>query len=408
MVPFIQRKVLIELEKHLSSPEISLILGPRQAGKTTVMKKIAEELKNKNQQAMFFNLDLIEDKQYFKSQHTLLDKIKKTIGQEGKTTIFIDEIQRLENSGIFLKGLYDMDTGYKIIVSGSGSLELKANIIEPMTGRKKIFYCYPLSFSEFASFQLNAKLEKIEERISSNEFERERLMNEYLNFGGYPRVVLASTYQEKISVLQEIFESYIEKDIKLLLKVEKEEAFEGLIRILADQVGNLINKHEIAVNLGISEKTVERYLYFLEKTFVISLVRPFFTNARKELKKSPKVYFLDTGFLRLARRLTAQKIIDVKGEVFENGCFLRLKEKYEQIKFWRTKSGAEVDFIINDIPVEVKMGIIKGDTIGKGLVSFILKYKPERVFIYAKNQETKFSKIGSEVRLIPYYKDLQI
>lgn len=406
MVPFIQRKVLIELKKHLSSPEISLILGPRQAGKTTVMKKIAEELKDKNQPVIFFNLDLIEDKQYFKSQHTLLNKIQKTLGYERKITIFIDEIQRLENSGIFLKGLYDMDTGYKIIVSGSGSLELKANIIEPMTGRKKIFYCYPLSFSEFAAFQLKVELIKVEERISINEFERERLINEYLNFGGYPRVVLAPTYQEKISVLQEIFESYIEKDIKILLNVEKEAAFEGLIRILADQVGNLINKREIAVNLGLSEKTVERYLYFLEKTFVISLVRPFFTNARKELKKSPKVYFLDMGFLRLARRLTAQKIINVTGEVFENGCFLRLKEKYEQIKFWRTKSGAEVDFIVNNIPVEVKMGNIRRNIIGKSLVSFILKYKPEQVFIYTKNQETKFSKIDAEVNLIPYYKDL--
>ncbi|MBL7159590.1 ATP-binding protein, partial [Candidatus Microgenomates bacterium] len=289
---FIQRKIYSDLKKHLKKPEISLILGPRQAGKTTLMLKLADELETNKTPNVYFNLDIIEDKQYFKSQHALLDRIEKTIAKK-KAVVFIDEIQRLENAGLFLKGLYDLKTDLKFIVSGSGSLELKADIIEPMTGRKKVFYCLPLSFSEFAGYKLDVQFKQISENLDANPYETERLIKEYLTFGGYPRVVLAQTEKEKSDVLQEIYQSYLEKDVQLLLKVEKETAFQALIKLLASQVGSLINKTELSSTLGLTQKTLDKYLYFLEKTFVIYLVRPFFTNVRKELRKSPKVYFSD-------------------------------------------------------------------------------------------------------------------
>jgi len=417
---FIQREVYFQLKNHLKRPEISLILGPRQAGKTTIMKKLQEKLEESNKPSVFLNLDVIEDRHFFETQHTLLDLIEKKAGKK-RVYIFIDEISRLENAGMFLKGLYDLKTNYKFIVSGSGSLELKANIIEPLTGRKKIFYCFPLSFTEFAAYKLKIHFDKFDKlyegaikNLVTQPYKRQRLINEYLSFGGYPRVVLAETEEEKIEILREIYLSYLEKDIGLLLKVEKEQAFENLVKILACQAGNLINRAELSSTLGITEKTIKKYLYFLEKTFVINLVKPFFRNARKELTKSPKVYFSDIGLLHVAQGVLPSIQKPIKGNVFENACFLRLKELHllKPAQFWRTKSGAEVDFIISSpetgkpIPIEVKL--TPKDIFGKSLISFIEKYQPEESFIYflsgkGRIKEYKSNSAEVKVQFIPYH-----
>lgn len=414
---FIQREVYFQLKDHLKKAEISLILGPRQAGKTTIMKRLQEELE---ESSVFLNLDIIEDRQFFKSQHTLLDLIEKKAGKK-RVYVFIDEISRLENAGMFLKGLYDLKTNYKFIVSGSGSLELKANIIEPLTGRKKIFYCFPLSFTEFAAYKLKVHFDnfdrlygEVTKDLVTQPYQRQRLVNEYLSFGGYPRVVLAGTEKEKIEVLREIYLSYLEKDIGLLLKVEKEQAFENLVKILSHQVGNLINRAELSSTLGLTEKTIKKYLYFLEKTFVIDLVRPFFRNARKELTKSPKVYFSDLGLLYVAQGILPSIQRPIKGSVFENACFLRLKELHllKPSQFWRTKSGAEVDFIISSsetgkpVPIEVKL--TPKDALGKSLISFIEKYQPEEAFIYSLSgkgniKKYKFNSTETQVQFTPYH-----
>jgi len=407
---FIPRKTYSELKKHLTKPEISLILGPRQAGKTTIMEELQREIKNSGKLSVFFNLDIIEDRQFFETQHSLLDRIRKEIGSK-PAVVFIDEISRLENAGLFLKGLYDLKTNFKFIVSGSGSLELKANILEPLTGRKKIFHCFPLSFTEFIAFKLKTNPKNLPKALSLNPYQRQRLINEYLNFGGYPKVVLAPTYEEKNEALVEIFTSYLEKDIALLLKVQKERAFENLVKILASQTGNLVNKNELSITLGITFKTLKKYLYFLEKTFVINLVNPFFRNARKELTKSPKVYFCDLGLLRLAQGIIPSTGSQPNGSFFENACFLRLKELglMKPPQFWRTKSGAEVDFVIfspetgKPIPIEVKLSPGKKPSLGKSLISFLKEYQPKKAFIYTRETKTTLEKFNTEVDLVPYH-----
>lgn len=391
---------------HLGQPEISLILGPRQAGKTTLMRYLATDLEREGQESVYFNLDIIEDRQYFTSQHNLLSEAQKRISSD-RSVVFIDEIQRLGNAGLFLKGLYDLDTKHKFIVSGSGSLELKANIIEPMTGRKKVFYCTPLSFSEFSANKLGVEFEQVEDLLSKDSYERQRLVSEYFTYGGYPRVILAQTKEEKLNILGEIYKSYLEKDIQLILGVEKEEAFGMLVKILASQIGNIINRQEISATLGISEKTVEKYLGLLEKTFVIKIVRPYFTNVRKEIRKMPKVYFMDLGFLNLGRGRNSQSLID--GPFFENACYLRLTEKetLESIRFWRSTSQAEVDFVMNIngeglIPVEAKIKARAG-TIGKSLISFLKSYKLKKAYIYTFEEKSELEKSGYQIKYMPYH-----
>src|SRR3989344_4525844 len=396
---FINRQVYFCLKAHLENTEISLVLGPRQSGKTTILEKLREDLHNLGKPTVFLNLDIIEDRLWFSSQHALIELVERRVGH-GRAYVFIDEISRLENAGLFLKGLYDLKSGHKFVVTGAGSLEVKSNIIEPLTGRKQTFYCYPLSFTEFVAYKLgletadfDEEYSKVTRELATQPLKRQRLVDEYVNFGGYPGVVLAQTEEEKNRILREVYLSYLEKDIGLLLHVEKEQAFGNLVKILASQTGNLINRAELSATLGVSEKTVERYLYLLEKTFVIDVVRPFYRNARKELVKSPKIYFVDLGFLYMAQGVLPTIQRRPVGNVFENACYLRIKELdfVRPAQFWRTKSGAEVDFVVvsprtgNLIPVEVKMSS-KG-TFGKSLISFIRAYQPEVGYIYFQSGE---------------------
>ena len=150
----IKRKLHKDLKEHLSKKEISLIIGPRQAGKTTLMMMLKEYLTKKNEATLFFNLDIGNDIFYFQSQDKLLKKIKLELGSK-RGFVFIDEIQRKENAGLFLKGLFDMDLPYKFIVSGSGSLELKEKIHESLAGRKRVFELNTLSFEEFVNYKTN-------------------------------------------------------------------------------------------------------------------------------------------------------------------------------------------------------------------------------------------------------------
>lgn len=413
---FLQRKIYQQLKNHLNQPEISLILGPRQAGKTTLMLKLAEGLQKQGRAYVYFNLDVIEDSQFFETQHALIDKIRKS--STGKNpVVFIDEIQRLKNAGLFLKGLYDLRTGYKFIVSGSGSLELKADILEPMTGRKKVFYCLPLSFTEFAAYKLKSDFAQVELALEDNPYETQRIIREYFYYGGYPRVVLAQSYSDKAELLSEIYKSYLEKDIQLLLNVEKGIAFQSLTKLLATQVGGLINRQELASTVGIDQKTVEKYLYLLEKTYLISLLKPFYRNPRAEIRKSPKVYFRDLGMFHLASgKIPGQEELPIQGNLFENGCFLRLNELdlLETPKFWRTNTGAEVDFIIFSpksgkiIAVEAKLSLSAKSTLGKSLISFIEKYQPQSVYLYNLKEEKHFTRFGVKIHSLPFHQLLDL
>jgi len=409
----VERKIFPELINHLKKEEITVITGSRQTGKTTLLYQLKDYLvKQKNIkpfQIKFFNLDLITDLEGLRSQEEFIKFIKEELLKAKFLYIFIDEVQRLENPANFLKGIYDLKLPIKLIVSGSSSLEIKSKIFESLTGRKRIFYLWPFSFKEYLFYH------QIEDLLTKDisQINKQKILDylyEFIIFGGYPKVVLAKTKEEKIQLLNEIYSSYIEKDIVSFLKIKNPLIFTKLVTILADRIGGLVNSKELSNSLGINFRTIENYIFSLENTFVIKLIRPYYTNIRKELTKMPKIYFADNG-LRNFSLMNFRSFLDSpeKGKLLENFVFSTLIKSFEgNINFWRTKDKNEVDFILKDyfgniIPLEIKAVYLKEPEITRSLRSFIEKYKPYKAFIVNLSIEKTIKFKNAKIEFIlPY------
>jgi len=399
----INRNILSDIVKWLPEKEIIVLLGARQVGKTTIIFQLINHIltesslssKEKNE-IHYFNLDFPQDKKIFNDDYVFKIAAK----NNKKKIIFIDEIQRLINPGLFLKQLYDLNLPIKLIVSGSSALELKSKVSEALTGRKIIFNIIPFNILEIKDSIMQMKEKNISNpRFSykNNQSVQEIIFKEafdiYTEHGGYPAVVLSSDNEKMYLRLKEIFTSYIEKDIKKFLEIKNENAFIRLITLLSASIGSLINMSEISDTLLIHQITLDNYFYYLEHTFLIDRLRPYFKNTRKEIIKSPKVYFNDLGIRNFAiNNFNNLNIREDKGFIFENFVYLLLKEKLGsdyKINFWRTKAGAEVDFIVlkdlRPIPIESKAKYFKKPSITQSMRSFINTYKPEIAFVINSN-----------------------
>ena len=213
-----------------------------------------------------------------------------------------------------------------------------------------------LSFEEWLVFKnlndLSRELALIREQknyTSSSHRELMEMFNEYLVFGGYPAVVLDNNREEKIKLLKEIKDSFLKRDIDES-GVNNPDKFYNLLSLLAGQTGNLVNRNELSSTIGIDHKTVDKYLYVLRNCFHIELVKPFYSNLRKELTKMPKVYFKDAGLRNVAlTRFFDFKTREDQGALLENYVYKRLFDLFDRdaINFWRTSSNKEIDFVIS-------------------------------------------------------------
>ncbi|MEM8526504.1 MAG: ATP-binding protein, partial [Bacteroidota bacterium] len=272
--------------------------------------------------------------------------------------LLLDEIQYLDDPTNFLKFIYDEYEGnVKVIATGSSAFYIDRKFTDSLAGRKRIFHLYPLSFEEFLSFKdqeaLNQEVQLLQEQASYQSLKfpiLEQYFFEYLTYGGYPAVVLEGNKEEKRFLLSELKDAYVRRDIAES-GVEKEGKFYLLLQLLADQIGNLVNKNELSKTVQIDAKTVDQYIYILQKCYHIELIRPFYRNVQKELIKMPKCFFNDLGLRNafLNRFMPISERLD-KGALLENYFFLRFRERYsmEQIKFWRTSDQKEIDFIIEE------------------------------------------------------------
>lgn len=406
----IKRELFRELVNHLPKKEISLITGPRQAGKTTLMKLLKSHIEKTGGPTIFLNLDIEEDSQFFSSQEKLLRKIELEIGQNGY--VFLDEIQRKENAGLFLKGLFDMDLSYKYIVSGSGSLELKEKIHESLAGRKRVFELSTLSFTEFINYKTkNAYETKLFDFLDLHKDKTKILLEEYLQFGGYPKVVLENTVSEKRNIIAELYQSYLERDILSFLGVQKSASFSSLVQLMASQIGQIINVSELSSTLGIHVTTINHYLWYMEKTYILNRLTPYFHNFRKEISKAPMLYFFDLGMRNYALGSFGSNLSPAEtGFLFQNFVYNILKKKIQntsyRLNFWRTTNKAEVDFVQDHgteiIPIEVKYQYLPSPSITKSLGSFITTYQPQKAIVVHLGEKFQ-RKVGNTlVEFLPY------
>ncbi|MCD6347136.1 MAG: ATP-binding protein [Bacteroidales bacterium] len=368
------RKLFDKLTNHLPKKEFSIITGARQTGKSTLLRQLENYCKQKNIPVVFLNL---ENKSILEElNETPLNLLKFLPVIDKKVVVLVDEVQYLDDASNFLKLLYDEHNHHiKIVATSSSAFYIDSRFRDSLAGRKKLFQLLTCSFDEY--LELNGKTQLLEEKakiINNPGYKSTSIAylktewESYMIYGGYPAVVTETDMQGRIDRLKELRDSFIKRDI-LESGVTNETAFYNLFRILASQSGCLVNTSELASTLRIKNDTVTRYLHVMQKCFHIALIKPFASNLRKELVKMPKVFILDTGLRNcLLNNFQPIAIRTDKGELWENSVFRSLLEKYgsDEIHYWRTSAGNEVDFILPHIDepkaIEVKYDInqIKG------------------------------------------------
>jgi len=327
----IERSIHAHIKAILSGePRILMLYGPRQSGKTTILKMLLAEHAEK---AAYFNGDDLRVQEIF-SQHNL-DILTKAIGNH--QLIVIDEAQRIANIGLTLKLIFD-SLQVHIVASGSSSLELAGKVSEPLTGRTTTFFLYPLSLEEAAYGELETSY-KVR-------------LEESLRFGLYPRVVTLTAEEDRQSYLIELINAYLYKDILAFDSVRKPKKVVDLLTLLALQIGSEVSIAELSQHLALSKPIVEKYLDLLEKMFVIVNLRGFSRNLRKEVYKTSKYYFMDLGMRNsLIRNFNPLHLRNDAGVLFENFCVIERQKvlsnrrHFANFYFWRTYDQKEIDLI---------------------------------------------------------------
>ena len=394
---YINRFLENKIEKYLDKPEIIAIFGPRQVGKTTLLKEFYKKSKN----PIFLTFEDIELKILF--QEDIKSFIKLYI--EPYDTIFIDEFQYAKTGGKNLKFIYDTVDNKKIFISGSSAVELSINAVKYLAGRIFVFNLYSFSFGEYLSYKDNNLYRLISTETNPSSIIIDKVnsyLDEYITYGGYPRVVLANDKDEKKEVLKNLLNIYLLRDIKDVAGIVDEAKMYKLLKALSLQIGNVIVYNELANLVGVNTIKLKEYLDILEKVFLVKKIVPFFTNKRVELVKNPEVFFFDLGlrnviinnFLKLEDRGDS-------GAMLENFVFRELVDN--DLKYYRTKNGAEVDFILNDTtPIEVKSHL-SDFKISKSFHYFLENYKPLKGYLLNLNRVGKKEIKGIEVEFLPLF-----
>jgi len=318
------------ITKELFKKKIIIIYGARQVGKTTLAKEI---IKNTKKKTKYIDCDLFENRQILSSQN--LSKLKKFLSPHD--LIVIDEAQRVKNIGLNLKIIHDHCPEIQIIATGSSSFDLANEINEPLTGRAFDYMLPPLS------------LEEIKQKLDNLEL-MENLEN-LLIFGSYPDI-FDENRERAEKILNSIASNYLYKDILEFERLKKPDQLLNMLQLLALQIGGEVSFSEIGGKLGLNTVTVQKYINLLEKTFVIFSLGGFSRNLRKEIRRSPKIYFWDLGIRNsLIRNFNPLNLRSDIGSLWENFCIAeRMKfnlnnQRFINTYFWRNYYGQEIDYI---------------------------------------------------------------
>ncbi len=360
--------------------KVLIIYGARRVGKTTLLNKIlaSSGLKYRIDSGENIRVNQILNSNDF----GLISEFV-----EGIDVLAVDEAQQIAGVGNGLKIIVDNFPQVKLIATGSSSFDLSQKTGEPLTGRKKILKLFPFSqgelLFEFTKYELKNKL------------------NDFLIFGSYPEVVTSNSKQDKTELLDELVNSYLLKDILALDKIRNSNVLFNLLKLLAFQVGNLVSINELAKQLRIDGKTVDRYLDLLEKTFIIFKLNAFSSNPRKEISKKSKYYFFDNGIRNgIIMQFAPLDLRNDIGQLWENFMVSEIYKKnayqklFQQLYFWRNFNKQEIDLVIE------KEGKLKAfefkwhKNSGKIPADFINKYGEVEFSIINQNNYLNFLELS--------------
>lgn len=356
-----KRHLEITLKKHFEKyKQVLILLGSRQVGKTTLVRRLFPEWK-------YFLVDNEPIRNILESYDA---KAYKVLINKDEKNIIIDEIHLLSDPGRCIKILYDEWKDLRIIITGSSAFHIKNKTTESLAGRKIDYTLYPLTFSEYIvqkGIDSDCKenlLENIEKGLFGIEknpfsvekkyqtFDIKRVLEEVLLFGQYPHLV---EHPEDEKFLRSFVESFVFKDIIELNLIENKRLALNLLKLLAFQIGSIVNYSELANSLGADARTIRRYIEIFEQSFVLFRLFPYSQRKRDEITKSPKIYFYDTGIRNaLVEDFRSLEVRSDKGSLFENFVIGELikqntyLERYYKMYYWRTKQGSEVDIVLEN------------------------------------------------------------
>jgi uncharacterized protein len=328
---YLVRDLSKNIIKKLQSNKVVIVFGARRVGKTVLVKKLLEEI---NEPILSLNGEDINvhDKLAIRS----VENYKQLLGSY--KFLHIDEAQIIPEIGLKLKLMIDKIEDLKIIISGSSSFDIHKDAGEPLTGRKYSFNLFALSENEYNQIENNIeKIDKVRERLI---------------FGNYPELLQLPDREDKIDYLNEMFSSYLLKDILVYENIKNSHKIFNLLRLIAFQIGGEVSLQELGKQLGISKNTVEKYLDLLSKVFILHKIEGFSRNLRKEITKNSRWYFLDNGIRNavIANFNPIESRNDI-GALWENYMISeRLKyQEYNKLSsnnyFWRTYEQQEVDWV---------------------------------------------------------------
>jgi len=354
------REIFKQLELELDKKEATIITGMRRVGKTTALTHLYDLIPSKNKALLDLENPLYRKVFEEENYDTIWNNLKQfKITNETKTYLFLDEIQNLPELSRAVKYLYD-HWDVKFVLTGSSSYYLRNLFPESLAGRKIIFEIFPLNFSEFLIFKevIRETKESFAQKASEkNKIAYERLIpyyNEFLEFGGFPSVVLEKNFERKRTMLSEIFTSYFEKDAKNLADFSDISKLRDLILLLVPRVASRIEINKLANELAVSRQTVYNYLSFLEQTYFISLLPRHSASIDRQAAGSKKLFLCDSGIANVLGKIS-------QGQLLKQSIFQTLRTRHK-LSFYQKDRVSEIDFIIDGTTaLEVKMSVSRQD-----------------------------------------------
>ena len=327
--------------------QIVCIAGVRRCGKSTIIKQIAKELIKDSIEKENTLIVNFEDERFSKRNlETLIDIYDcylEKVGPNAKPFVFLDEIQNVLEWERFVRGKHEKKEA-NIVVSGSSSKLLSAELATLLTGRHLTFNIYPLSFKEFLSFkklQINSEIDIVTKRT-----EIKRLLQEYLEFGGFPEIVLSS---EKKRVLLSYFETIISRDIIERFNIRERAKIKTLAKFYLTNVSSLVTYNKVSKFIDVPLTTVERFSEYLETANLIFFIKKFSYSLKEQEKTPRKVYSIDSGL----SNTIGFRFVKNFGKIMENIVLLELKKRQTfnpgiEIFYWKDYQQREVDFVLKD------------------------------------------------------------